>query len=63
MGGEDMSLYLEEVPGAFAFVGAQNRRRGIDAPHHHPRFNMDESCLPIGVDLMIEVTKRFLESA
>jgi len=60
MGGEDMSLFLEKVPGCFAFVGLRNDKRGIDYPHHHPRFDMDEECLAVGVDLMLEVTRRYL---
>lgn len=63
MGGEDMSLYLNEVPGCFAFVGLRNEQRGIEFPHHHAQFDMDEGCLAVGTDLMIEVTKRFLEAS
>ena len=63
MGGEDMSLYLEKVPGCFAFVGLRNDRRGITFPHHHPRFDMDEECLAVGTDLVLEFTRRWLESA
>ncbi|MHC4470993.1 MAG: M20 metallopeptidase family protein [Planctomycetota bacterium] len=60
MGGEDMSLFQERVPGCFAFVGLRNQKRGIEHPHHHPRFDMDEECLAVGVDLMVEVARRFL---
>jgi amidohydrolase len=60
MGGEDMSLYLERVPGCFAFVGLRNDKRGIVHPHHHPRFDMDEKCLAVGTDLMVEFTRRYL---
>ena len=60
MGGEDMSLYLERVPGCFAFVGLRNEKRGIVHPHHHPKFDMDEECLAVGTDLMVEFTRRFL---
>ena len=63
MGGEDMSLYLNEVPGCFAFVGLRNQKRGIEFPHHHARFDMDEGCLAVGTDLMIEVTRRFLAAS
>jgi amidohydrolase len=63
MGGEDMSLYLERVPGCFAFVGLRNEKRGIVHPHHHPRFDMDERCLAVGTDLMLEFTRRFLSSS
>lgn len=60
MGGEDMSLYLERVPGCFAFVGLRNDKRGINHPHHHPLFDMDEECLAVGTDLMLEFTRRYL---
>ncbi|MEN8151348.1 MAG: M20 family metallopeptidase [Planctomycetota bacterium] len=60
MGGEDMSLYLERVPGCFAFVGLRNEKRGIVHPHHHPKFDLDEECLAVGIDLMVEVTRRYL---
>jgi amidohydrolase len=60
MGGEDMSLYLERVPGCFAFVGLRNEKRGIVHPHHHPKFDLDEECLAVGTDLMVEVTRRYL---
>lgn len=62
MGGEDMSLYLERVPGCFAFVGLRNDARDITYAHHHPRFDMDEDCLAVGVDLVLEVARRFLGS-
>ena len=63
MGGEDMSLYLERVPGCFGFVGLRNEKRGIVYPHHHPKFDLDEECLAVGTDLMVEFTRRFLASA
>ncbi len=45
MAGEDFSFYLEKVPGCFFFVGAGNKEAGITAPHHHPRFDIDESAI------------------
>lgn len=63
MGAEDMSLYLERVPGCFAFVGLRNRRRGIEFPHHHPRFDMDEACLAVGTDLVLEFTRRWFAAS
>jgi amidohydrolase len=49
MAGEDVWRLYEGVPGVFAFVGAGNVSRGFDKPHHNPRFDIDEDCLPIGV--------------
>ncbi|MBJ7901571.1 MAG: amidohydrolase [Cyanobacteria bacterium RI_101] len=57
MGGEDMSFFLEAVPGCYFFLGAANSALGLDFPHHHPRFNFDESVLPLGV----EIFTRFVE--
>ncbi|MED3624081.1 amidohydrolase [Neobacillus thermocopriae] len=45
MAGEDFSYYLKEIPGAFCFVGAQVPNKPV-YPHHHPRFQIDESVLP-----------------
>jgi amidohydrolase len=49
---EDMSYFLNAVPGTFFFVGSANPERGLDYPHHHPRFDFDESVIPLAVELM-----------
>jgi amidohydrolase len=49
---EDFAYFLEARPGAFIFVGARNEALGIDAPHHTPRFDIDESALPLGAELL-----------
>jgi amidohydrolase len=49
---EDFAYFLERVPGAFVLVGAGNEARGITAPHHSPAFDIDESVLPRGVELL-----------
>ncbi len=48
MGTEDMSLYLEKVPGVLFVIGTGNPKKGITYPHHNPRFDLDEECLWIG---------------
>ncbi|MGF1538765.1 MAG: M20 family metallopeptidase [Elainellaceae cyanobacterium] len=62
MGGEDMSFFLQQVPGCYFFLGAANAERGLDYPHHHPRFDFDESALAMGVELFIRCTERFTAS-
>jgi amidohydrolase len=52
---EDFAYFLREVPGAFAFVGAGNEARGITAPHHSPRFDIDEAALPVGAELLTRI--------
>jgi amidohydrolase len=49
---EDMSRLMDDIPGCFFFVGSQNRARGLDFPHHNPRFDIDEAALPIGVAVL-----------
>ncbi len=56
-GSEDMSYYLNEIPGMFIFVGSANAEEGKNFPHHHPRFDIDERCLPIGIALLLETAQ------
>ncbi len=60
MGAEDMSYFLRAVPGCFFFVGAANPVRGITAPHHSPRFDIDEAALPIGAAILERAARAFL---
>lgn len=60
MGGEDMSYFLERVPGCYFFLGTRNEARGLVHPHHSPRFDIDESALAAGVEIMTRVIKRYL---
>ena len=52
---EDFAYFLREVPGAFVFVGAGNAARGIDAPHHSARFDIDEASLTVGAELLTRI--------
>ncbi|NJN15636.1 MAG: amidohydrolase [Oscillochloris sp.] len=59
-GGEDFSAVLERVPGNFFMLGARNEERGLTYPHHNPRFDIDESCLPKGVAILCDAAVRCL---
>lgn len=59
MGGEDMSFFLQEVPGCYFFLGSANGRKQLDYPHHHPRFDFDETALAMGVELFVRCVERF----
>ncbi|MCU0495880.1 MAG: amidohydrolase [Anaerolineae bacterium] len=52
MGGEDMSCFMDGIPGMYFFVGSANAERGLNYGHHHPRFDFDEDVLPLGVALL-----------
>jgi amidohydrolase len=61
MGGEDMSYFLERVPGCYFFLGTRNEARGLIHPHHSPRFDIDESALVIGVEIMTRIVRGYLK--
>jgi amidohydrolase len=63
MGSEDMAYFLNEVPGSYLFLGAGNAERGLNYPHHNPRFDFDEAALPLGVTILVETATRFLKQA
>lgn len=60
MGAEDMSLYLEKVPGAYFMLGTSNPAQGINHPHHSDRFDVDETVLWIGPALFASLAADFL---
>jgi amidohydrolase len=50
LGGEDMSVYLDAVPGCFFFVGSAPE--GPHRPHHSPGFAIDERALAVATVLL-----------
>ena len=60
MGGEDMSFFLQEVPGCYFFLGSANPTKGLAYPHHHPRFDFDETALGMGVEIFVRCVEKFL---
>jgi amidohydrolase len=59
MGGEDMSFFLQAVPGCYFFLGSANAQKGLDFPHHHPRFDFDETALSMGVEIFVRCVEKF----
>jgi amidohydrolase len=57
MGGEDFSAYLRTAPGAFFIVGAGGKDR---YPHHHPRFDWDESAMRNGIAVFTRLALNYL---
>jgi len=60
MGTEDMSLYLEKVPGVFFVISTGNPDKGITYPHHNSRFDLDEECLWIGPAIFTRLALDYL---
>ena len=63
MGAEDMGYILEEIPGCYFFIGSGNEEKGLTYPHHHPRFDIDERALVLGVATMAEVVASYVVDA
>jgi len=54
MGSEDFSFLMQDNPGCFLMVGSANHEKGLDHAHHHPKFNIDEACLPFAVAVIAQ---------
>jgi amidohydrolase len=60
-GSDDMAYFLQAVPGCYFIVGARNEEKEAKYPHHHPRFNVDEDALPIGVEVLARAALEYLK--
>jgi amidohydrolase len=60
MGADDVAEYLKRVPGCYFWLGTRNEARGLVSEHHHPRFDLDEAALPLGVELLTRIAQRYL---
>ncbi|MDP2871221.1 MAG: peptidase dimerization domain-containing protein [Bacillota bacterium] len=56
------SLLVNDA-GLVDLVRAGGAGRGTVFPHHHPRFDIDENALPIGVEMHVRTALRFLAVA
>jgi amidohydrolase len=63
LAGEDFSEFAARVPAAFYFLGTGNPARQTEFPHHHPRFNIDESVLATGVEMHVRGALSFFRRA
>jgi amidohydrolase len=59
-GSDDMAYFLQSVAGCYFMVGAGNEEKEANYPHHHPRFNIDEGALPVGVEVLTRAALDFL---
>lgn len=61
MVGEDVSYYMQEVPGTFFLTGARCEEMNAVYPHHHPMFDIDEKAMLIAAKTLGDVTLKYLE--
>jgi amidohydrolase len=55
MGGEDFSYFLQEVPGAYFWLGLGMERGGL----HNPRFDFNDEAIATGVAAFAGILERF----
>ncbi len=60
LAGEDFGAMSSRIPGAYVKLGVQ--LEGQHRPYHNPRFDLDESALPVGSALLAASALRFLET-
>ena len=53
LAGDDFACYLEQIPGAYAFVGAGRPVQAGPYPHHHPSFVIEEKGIEIATELLV----------
>ena len=62
MGGEDFSFVAERVPSTFFLLGQGSATNPpTNYGLHHPHFALDESVLPRGVELHVNLALRALQ--
>lgn len=52
---------MPQVPSTFVFLGIGDRDKGTDVSLHNPKFQMDESQMPLGAALHASVALQFLQ--
>lgn len=55
MTAEDFAFYSQKRPVCFFRLGVGNMQKGIVHAVHHPRFDIDEQALEIGVGCMVQI--------
>jgi amidohydrolase len=60
MASEDFAFYLQKIQGAYIFLG--NNEPGTTDPPllHSPHFNFNDNALPVAIEMMAAIAKRFL---
>lgn len=59
MAGEDFSYFGYEVPSLFLWIGAQSSNNANIFDLHHPKFNIDEGVLNIGIKVFTNIACNF----
>lgn len=58
MGAEDFAFYLENIPGAFFWLGLQPEGERLPSLHH-PHFDFNDDAIPTAIRLHCEIARKF----
>ena len=60
MTSEDFSHFSDRIPAFYLKLGVSNEEKGIRFPLHSDRFDVDESCIAVGVSVLAASALAFL---
>ncbi|MFC1864575.1 M20 family metallopeptidase [Chloroflexota bacterium] len=61
LGGEDFAFFTQKVPAAMWRLGAWDKGKHKEPTRHHDsQFDMDEDCIPLGVELTANLALEYL---
>ncbi len=60
MGVDDFAYFAQVIPSCYFTLGIRNEAQGITAPLHSPRFDLDESALPLGASILAKAALRLI---
>ena len=63
MGAEDFGAFMQVAPVTYVHVGTGNAELGTNFPHHHGRFDVDESALPLCAALYVQFACNVMQDA
>ena len=54
MGSDDFCFYLEEVPGAYIYIGNGNESKSL----HHPEYDFNDNALAVGASFYVRLVQK-----
>jgi len=60
MGGEDFSIYQQQIPGVYLWLGTGSPAVGMDLQWHHPKYNVDEAAISYGAAALSQLAVDYL---
>jgi amidohydrolase len=62
-GSDDVAYFWQKVPGCYAFIGSAKPEWSPAPAHHNAKFDIDESVMQIGAELLVRAARRVLRDS